>query len=203
MTRTTLSPRDLRALRAGLWVVLPALVLAGAVLPYVRARTARVERIAAERSLLARELRLLGESKGFLARFGDAEKVLLAEAPRLFGGEDVSLAANDLTTYVATRALEHRVFVQSQDARPADSVSAGLQPLELELQVASDLTGVLGLVHDLEDDPKLVRVQRLVIGRAESSGGAVDEGAIWARITLRGYALVPVQPKTPTAVSVR
>jgi hypothetical protein len=162
-----LGPRDRRAVAVGAALLGGALAARVAVMPSIRLVEETRERIARERDLLARERALLAEVKAYPARMPGAERALLDEAPRLFGGADLATASATLVNYVSTRALEHRVFVQQSASRPPAAVASGVARLQVDLRAVGDLEGMLALLRDLESGPKLLTVERLTIGQAE------------------------------------
>lgn len=97
------SPRERRALVLGLGIVVPALFAQFGASPYLRALSAMDQRLVRERELLQRELSVLGEAERYPVRAGRLETVLLARAPRLFGGSDLLSAAGALSRYVTNR----------------------------------------------------------------------------------------------------
>jgi hypothetical protein len=194
-----LAPRDRRALALGAALLGAALGVRLVVLPYRDALADVRLRVERERDLLQRERTLLAEVKRYPERMPAAERALLAEAPRLFGGPDLATASATLVNYVSTTALRHRVFVQQSASRAPATVGgagSGVARLQVDLRAVGDLEGILALMQDLERGPKLLTVETLTLGRAErvSAGGPPrDEEVLAMSATVSGYALGDIE----------
>jgi type II secretion system (T2SS) protein M len=187
-----LGPRDRRALALGAALLGAGLAVRVAVMPSIRLAGEMRDQIARERDLLGRERALLAEVKAYPARMPGTERALLDEAPRLFGGADLSTAPATLVNYLSTRALEHRVFVQQSASRPPSAVASGVTRLQVDFRAVGDLEGMLALLRELESGPKLLTVERLTIGQAERlnvGGTPRDEEVLGLSATVSGYAL--------------
>jgi hypothetical protein len=186
-----LSPRDRRAVVAGLLLVAPALAWSRGALPWLRAVGDAREALAAERALLDRELRLLAGAERYPAAFQVGAERLLAEAPRLVGGADDGAASAALSGYVRTAAQEARVHLTRVEPAPSTDAGAGITALPLEVRGESDLEGILTLLHLLETGPKLVHVTALALEAPERRAAAAPDpyGAFYAPVAPAAEAI--------------
>lgn len=187
----TLTVRDRRALAWGLALVLPALVSTQVVRPSLAAYRDLRARLEREQDLLQREENLLSDRRHFQKRYAAVERAVLEEAPRLFGGPDLSAAAAELGSYVNAQAYAHRVMVQRSEPGPPVSTQSGVVRLQLDVQGVSDLAGILGLLESLETGPKLVAVERVAIAQTAPvlPGAGGQQEALAFGATVVGYAL--------------
>jgi len=198
-----LSPRDRHALTVGAALLAAALVVRVVVMPSIQLAADLRIRIERERDLLAREHAVVAEARAYPARMPAAERALLDEAPRLFGGADLATSSATLVNYVSTRALAHRVFVQQSASRPPTAVASGVARLQVELRAVGDLEGVLALLRDLESGPKLLTVERIALSQAErlNLGEAPrDEEVLGLSATVSGYALGDLEQQDTLSV---
>ena len=187
----TLTARDRRALAWGLALVVPALVSTQMVRPSLTAYRDLQARLEQERDLLQREENLLADRRHFQKRYAAVERAVLEEAPRLFGGPDLTAAAAELGSYVNAQAYAHRVMVQRSEPGPPASTESGVARLQLDVQGVSDLGGILGLLQSLEMGPKLVAVGRVAIAQTAPvlPGAGGQQEALAFGATVVGYAL--------------
>jgi len=172
----TLRPRDRRAVRAGAWILV--LVIAIAVIrPYISALAATRTALEEEKDLLARETRAV------LALPSDSEALrttgllVLAAAPRLFGGNDAVTAAAELARYVGATATACGLHLEQAETQTrADSVSqtsqasaparaGGDSNLRVTIRARGGVVAIYAFLRAMEDGPKLVRVERIDIVR--------------------------------------
>jgi hypothetical protein len=190
----SLSGRDRRALLWGSLCVAPILLVQVALRPYLSASAALDERLERERGLFQRELSVLADAAGLPARFRASEQLLLAQAPRLFGGADLVGATGALSTYIARQAAASRVFIQHSTTL-GPQTRDGVVLLQIELESVGDLQGILDFLVGLEQGPKLVTVGSIVLtrvqGSAESKG---DQEILDLKAVVTGYSLVGEVP---------
>jgi hypothetical protein len=186
-----LKERDRRALAWGLAVVVPALLVTQMARPALGAYRDLRARLERERDLLQREENLLADRRQFRSRYAAVEHAVLVEAPRLFGGPDLTAAAAGLGSYVNAQAYAHRVMVQRSEPGPPVATASGVARLQLDVQGVSDLAGIMGLLQSLETGPKLVAVERLAIVQTApiTSGTGAQQEALAFGATVVGYAL--------------
>lgn len=182
---TRLSPRDRRALALGVMVLVPVLLFRGAVQPYLRARAALAERLAAQRELLERELSVFAAAQRLPERRARVAGLLAADAPRMLPGGDPLAASAELVGYVGDAARRSHVLVSELQSRGSVAAPApetdGLARLQVEVRGRTDFEGVLRFLQALERGPRLVRVDAVVI----DGGGA---GPLTLRAAVSGYA---------------
>lgn len=195
----TLTARDRRALAWGLALVVPALVSTQMVRPSLTAYRDLQARLEQERDLLQREENLLADRRHFQKRYAAVERAVLEEAPRLFGGPDLTAAAAELGSYVNAQAYAHRVMVQRSEPGPPASTESGVARLQLDVQGVSDLAGILGLLQSLETGPKLVAVERVAIAQTAPvlPGAGGQQEALAFGATVVGYALADSAEQLP------
>jgi hypothetical protein len=204
MTALRLGVRDRRALRIGILLAVPVLVINLAVRPYLAELADLRERVAARRELLARELALISHAERFPHELGRAQTALGALGPRLFIGADEIARTGALVYYVGERATRNRVLMQRVETRPSEPTADSLLALRVDVQGMSDLEGILGLLHALEGGPKLVRIERLSIGTAGRLGlsaGAPAEEVLSFSATITGFAGGSAKVREPSTAS--
>lgn len=187
----TLSPRDRRAVLLGALLVVPATAWSQGVLPYIRAvREARAE-LRSERGLLQRELQVLAGANRYPAEFSAGADRLLAEVPRLIGGDDDGAASAALAGYV--RGVAQAARVQLTRVEPASSADAGagITALPLEVSGEGDLEGVMTMLHLLETGPKLVHVTGMTLETSETPASAAPTDYMTGVATPAAPAAVP------------
>jgi len=172
-----ITPRDLKTIRLGAAILVPALLWAFALAPYLQALQSRQARLADERRLLARELELLAQAKGFRGAFDRGARGLLAVAPRLTGGDDDAAAGAAVAGYVRRLAQMGGANVTRVDPGPAREAGGGLAALPVAVTGEADLEGLMTFLQMLETGPKLVRVDQLKI---EAQDGPVVAGAAYS-----------------------
>lgn len=197
-----LRPRERRAIRIGLIVLVPALLLTGVVRPYFDALEESRDRLAAERALLVREKALVDEAVGFASTRLAAGEALEARSPRLFTG-DPTLAAGALVRYVAEQADRSRVLLEATETAGAGEPGPNVVGVRVRVRAVSDIAGVLELLRRLEDGPRLVRVEQLSLERREGyrGGGTATDGQDVQLVTLAatvvGYTLTSAEGSGP------
>lgn len=189
--------RERRALRLGAIVLAVWVVVTLGFRPYVAGRRALGERLERERDLLARETQLLGDARGFAARYAAIEHATLAEAPRLFAGPDLLTASSGLASYVGGQAGTHRVMVQQTESRPPEIAAPGVVRLRVDFRAVSDLEGIAGFLAALERGPKLVSVEQLVLSRIAGVPAQGQGDALGIVGTVAGYALADSTEHAP------
>jgi type II secretory pathway component PulM len=184
--------RDRRALLFGALVLVPVLTFREVVQPYLRARTALVERVRTQRGLLARELAVLAAAPRLPERRAQAEAVLAADAPRLFPGTEPFAATAELVGYIGEAARRSRVLVQGLQSRSVPPEPGMLVQLHVDLRGETDFEGVLRLLQAIERGPRLVRVDALVIQTGGDRPGGRETIAV--RAALSGYVAAAPPP---------
>jgi hypothetical protein len=191
MKWSNLTPRDRRAVQVGALLLVPALLFSVLIRPYLTALRATEAHTIRERDLLHRERALLAGVRSAPAHLQRAERVLLAEAPHLFGGSDLGTASAALAHYVGNTAAAHRVFLQGSETRPPEGGGDGVARIRVDLRAVSDLEGLLAFLHELETGPKLLTVEALAIAQTDRINGVerADEEILGLAATITGYVL--------------
>ena len=161
-----LSPRDRRAIRLGLLVLLPALLWVGVVRPWRRSLDETRDRLETERGLLARERALIAAAASLPDALRKAGADAEATRSRMIDGIDPALAEEKLTVELERLAAESRVLLQEmrgvEPPRTA-AVTPGLQPIRLAVRGQSDMNGVTAFLQRVEEHRLLLRIHELSI----------------------------------------
>jgi hypothetical protein len=183
-----LSSRDRRAVLLGAVVLASGVAWAAIVKPYLRTVREVSVRLAAERELLDREMRLLAAAAEYPAAVEQSGARLLDVAPRLFGGENHTVASAGVIRYVQEGAATGPALLTRLEPLPAEDEGEGLVGLPLRVEGETDLEGLLTLLHLLDAGPKLVRVEDLrVQGRRAVTGDGPE--VLDFEFVVRGFAL--------------
>ncbi len=188
----SLAGRDRRALAWGALLIVPALLFTQVIRPAARAHADLEARLERERDLLQREEDLLADAPRQAAEYEQAERRLLGQAPSLFAGPDLVVAASALGSYVNGLAYRHRVMIQRSEPGPATAATVAVARLRLDVQGVSDLEGIVGLLDALQDGGKLVGVERLAIAAGAAVPPATLQGGqetLTFGATMVGYSL--------------
>jgi hypothetical protein len=201
----TLSPRDRRAVLAGAWVLAPVLLATLVVRPWVVAAYDGRATVARERDLLLRERALLAEAPRDAQRLRLASQALAADAPRLFAGAEAVTASAELARYVTTQAAASGLAVRQaetqtvlgDDARAGTSAAgdSSAHPLRVAVRASGDVRAIVAFLRRMEDGPRLVRIERISIGRGLA--GTSEAGTLTFTATLTGLARSVVAGGTP------
>jgi len=176
----TLRPRDRRALRAGAWILVPLLIAIFVIRPYTTAVQAGRAALERESDLLARETRAVLDLPGDSAVLRIFGLRVAAEAPRLFGGTDAVTASAELARYVSAGATACGLHLEQAETQtridsvgqtplastpsPANNRDAG-GDLKVTIRARGNVLAIHAFLRAMENGPKLVRVERIEIGR--------------------------------------
>ncbi|HYH83185.1 MAG TPA: type II secretion system protein GspM [Longimicrobium sp.] len=177
MTPRSLSPRDRRAVLLGAALLLPALLWTLVASPWLDALHSRRARLDEARRLLGRELELLAQARGFPRVFDQGARRLLAEAPRLMGGDDDAAAGAAVAGYVRRLARMGGANVTRVEPAPVHDAGGDVTALPVAVTGEADLEGLMSFLQLLETGPKLVRVDQLKI---EAQDGPATAGAAYS-----------------------
>lgn len=171
-----MTPRDRRALRWGIGVVLGAVLLARGVPATWRALHRQQEELEAQRGLLARAETALADLDGLERRASATRAALVALAPRLLTGATEAEAVADLTGRIALAAGRQRTRVVRTD-QVGDSAREGrLRRVTVRVQVESDWSGLAGFVQGVLADPAALPIRAVTIRGSEvPAAGAITE----------------------------
>ena len=169
LTLRVLAARDRRAILLGLGVILPVFLLVGVVKPYFRTLNETRDRIAAERTLLERELELRARKKQLPEALQTARGSLQRGEERLVKAANPALAESRLTDLLEDLAGMTRVLLQEVRSVPAQRGQTdppGMQTLRLAIRGESDLEGVLRYMQHIEENPMVLRIRELSLEKA-------------------------------------
>jgi hypothetical protein len=158
-----LSPRDRRALRIALPLLLAGLAWHVAVAPYLHEARAVSQQLRVERDLLADERGLLASAGSATDELGRLSAELIAVAPRLIGGRNERAAAAALTGFLEYAAHQNRVYLSRVEPGAPVPAGEGLAAIPIHLRGESDLEGTLTLLHGLEHSSKLLRIESVSV----------------------------------------
>jgi hypothetical protein len=166
---SALSPRDRRAILIGLAISAPVLLYVGAVKPYFNTLNETRDRIAAERTLLERELELKGAKAQLPVALEAATKGLQRGEDHLVKAANPALAESRMTDLLEDLANMTRVLLQEVRSVPpqrGQTDPPGLQTLRLAIRGESDLEGVLRYMQHIEENPLLMHIRELSLDLA-------------------------------------
>jgi hypothetical protein len=185
-------------------IVVPVLLATLVVRPLTATLLARRDAAERERTLFGRELRLVTDAPRDQVLLRATGRALREAAPRLFGGAEAVTASAELARYVRAEAARRGLVVEQTEtetvldgvpltdppvspgqANAGRDTSAG--PLRVALRAHGDVRAVVAFLQTMEDGPRLVRVERIGIGRGVA-GGVPDRGALTFTATLAGLA---------------
>lgn len=158
-----MSPRDRRALRMGIPLLLAGLAWHVAVAPYLREVRAVSEQLRLEREILASERGLLASAGLASSEVRGLSQELIAAALRLVGGPNEQAATAALTGFLEYAARQNRVYLSRVEPAAPEPAGEGLVAIPIRLRGESDFEGILSLLHGLEHSSKLLRVEALSV----------------------------------------
>lgn len=190
----SLADRDKRALRLGVMLAAPILILQFAVRPYVAVLSQRTDDLATQRGLLARELQVLQERGDYEAHNGQALRLLTDTEKQLFLSPDEVSTSAALTRHVTEHARRATVQLHQMQTLPVVSLSEEIVAVEVEIRGESDFEGVLTFLQGLELGDKLITIPVIRVGSVTSGASDANEPTVIGfTATVRGYSL----PQTP------
>lgn len=206
-----LGPRDKRALRIGGWIVLPAIFATLVVRPLGSAWLDRRAALEQDRSLLARELRLVADAPRDLELLHAERRALDASASRLFGGAEAVSASAELARYVAREAsaskldLEQAETETALDAAPMPNGPPGPatgpdQSLRVSIRARGDIEEIVAFLRALEEGDRLVRVERIAITAPDENP---EDGSLLMTATVTGLARLGLATDTTVTPGAR
>jgi len=181
-----LRPRDRRALRAGAWTLAPLLIAIFVVRPYVGALETSRAAVASEADLLAREKRAVLDMPRDSMALRETGLLVLAAAPRLFGGSDAVTAAAELERYVSASATACGLHLeQTETPIRADTVSRD-DNLRVTIRARGSVLAIDAFLRAMEEGSKLVRVERIDVVRSTTDD--TFDGTMTLTATVAGLA---------------
>jgi hypothetical protein len=190
----SLSDRDKRALRLGVMLAAPILILQFAIKPYGALLSRRTDEFTTQRGLLSRELQLLQQRAAYETHHVQARRLLAETESQLFLSPDEVSASAALTHYVTEHARRAVVQVRQIQTLPAVPLSEEVVAVEVEIRGESDFEGVLTFLQGLEFGDKLITIPVIRIESVAHDASDVEEPIVLAfTATMRGFSL----PQTP------
>lgn len=193
-----LAPRDERALRIGGWIVLPVLFATLVLRPLGNAWLDRRAALDEDRSLLARELRLVADAPRDLELLHAERRALDASASRLFAGAEAVSASAELARYVAREASRSKLDLEQAESETAldgavpvpnggapEAATGADQPLRVALRARGDVEAIVAFLRRLEQGDRLVRVEQVAITAPDENA---EDGSLLLAATVSGLA---------------
>jgi hypothetical protein len=197
-----MSSRDRRAVFLGLAVLLPALVYALGVRPYLTALADVREQTFQAQGLLARELELLERAGELPEAARLAREVASGVQGRMLQARSLVLAEGELTDFLEAAAYRSRVLleeIRGGELARGEEPPPGLSLVRMHLRGESDLEGVLTFLDQLEKSHLLLRIRGLAlepeVSRPDSeeedqgSRDPVPTGVVEFQMIVDGFAL--------------
>jgi Type II secretion system (T2SS), protein M len=183
--------RDRRALTFGGSILLAAFAFTFGVQPYRQSHAALEERVAEQRTLLARELSVLGTADELPAAVRDATHDLDGQRLRLLPGRDPLAATAALVGLVGEEARRQGVALEAIESRAAEPAGEGLVGVRIEVRGRTDLEGLLRWLGRLENGPVLVRIEGMTVARSDAGAepDSADTESLLLAAVIRGYVL--------------
>jgi type II secretory pathway component PulM len=184
-------PRDRRALTLGVFMLAPALSTTLVVKPYLHTRVALQERVGEQRELLARELALITAARALPAKLDGAARAFTTRRARLLPGRDPLAATAALVSLVGDEARRHGVLLDAIESGAPEALGNGLIAVQIEVRGRGDLEGLLRWLRALETGSRLLRVERLAVGRLDQGTprDSLDVETLTLAATVRGPVL--------------
>ncbi len=202
---TRLDARDRRALALGALVLVPALGFALVVKPYLHARAGLQERVREQRDLLRRELVLVAAAHDLPASLEGAARTFASGRSHLLSGRDPLGATAGLVSLVGDEARRRGVLLEAIESDGSAPLGDGLVAVQIEVRGRGDLEGLLRWLNALETGPRLLRVERLAVGRLDQgiARDSLDVETLTLGAVIRGYVFVGADGATslPTVAS--
>ena len=182
ITRRAFSPRDQRAVRAGLLVAVPVLAYTLLAKPYTLDVRRKLDALHEQSDLLSREEGIISNRPALRVELPLADASTLRVSSRLYSA-DTALAATAFGRDVADIVKDEGLVIQRIETRDSVTRWAGLQELAVDVRAQGSFAEILHVLMRLEASSRLTQVMRLAIDRSSTSS---DSLALVAFI--RGYA---------------
>ena len=182
---TGFRPQDRRALTIGAVALVVLLGYSRVGRPVFERMRSEQQALVEQQALLARERSLVAAAPALPRARHELDKVLAAEAPRLFAGDSVAATA-ELSAYVSEIAAASGVHLTTVDGR-TPVTARGLTRLSVDVRGEASWTQVLNFMHVLETSGQLVDVSSVRIERGPR-GGPLGGASVSLAATLAGYS---------------
>ncbi len=191
----TLSPRDRRAVVIGMVVLVPALIWAGVIQPYLGVLEDLHDRLAAEQALLSKEQGVVRAAPDLPARIETLRHEIDRLEMRLVRADNPALAEAALSAHLESLARLNRVLLQevrSITGSPLGTASDGTVPVYLSVTGESDFEGVLGFLQEMEQARLLMKIDEVSIGTGSAAGEAGENGRAGAQTSVMRFTAIVV-----------
>lgn len=162
-----MTPRDRRALRIGVLVVVGGALLLRGVPALWSGWMERREALRARRELLSRAEEALARIDSMEAQGVEVRAKLVALAPRLVSGRTDAEAQADLNGRLALIANRERTRLVRAAPLPDSTREAQLHRVRLRVEVESDWSGLVGFLRGVVADPAVLRVTSVALRGSE------------------------------------
>lgn len=180
------STREQRVVVTGALIVIVAVLVTYAVLPFARrwqTREAEIDSVSARVSYLSS---LVDRTSNLQSLADTRERALATEPRRVLHARSNTLAASALQTWLQEAADASRVVVTRLDVTPDTLATNGVPAT---LSAYGDIHGVAALLDVVQSGPRVMRLERLSVQRNAALIGAADV----VQVTLQVRA--PVLPQ--------
>jgi len=187
-----LSSRDRRAVALGALIVVPALVFAGVVRPYLNLRARLAERLHEQRDLLRREGTLVAAARHLPVSLKGASRAFMSARSRLLPERDALVATAGLVSLVGDEARRRGVLLEAIESGAPEPIRGDLVAVQIGVRGRGDLEGLLHWLKAIETGPQLLRVERLNVSRPDQavSRDSLDVETLTFGATIRGVVAV-------------
>lgn len=199
--RRRLKARDRRALVLGLLLVTPVAGYRVVVAPWLADTAELRASLAAERSLLARELAVVDGAAALPAAAADLQTELDGVRPWLLDAATALAASGALSRDVAAHAEDAGILIQEVQGRDGGEDVGAVHASSLAVRALGDLEGILRFLHALENEPTLLTVGELSLRTAGVNDGDLEQGQLMSlALVVSGYWM---EGEAPSAGPVR
>lgn len=182
-----ISPRERRTILLGASIALGAWLALKGVPAAARHVAGLRERSTAASLSLEQARRIIETAPAARESLTVRARELVSLAPRLLAGGTSAEASAELAALVGGIAAVRRVRIIQQDARP-DSSASVFTRVTLRLSAEGDVAGIAGMVADLEEGVKLLRVRSIAISAPEPASPATQPERLRADLVVEGWA---------------
>src|SRR5205809_962886 len=145
-----------------------------------------------QRDLLRRELVLVAAAHDLPASLEGAARTFASGRSHLLSGRDPLGATAGLVSLVGDEARRRGVLLEAIESDGSAPLGDGLVAVQIEVRGRGDLEGLLRWLNALETGPRLLRVERLAVGRLDQgiARDSLDVETLTLGAVIRGYVFV-------------
>lgn len=181
--------RERRVVVGGALIVVIALSITYAVLPFARRWSARESAIDAAALRVEYLEGLVARSSELETLANTREQALSNRSVRVLHARSSTLAASAMQSWLQDAADASRLVVTRLEIAPDTSASAETGSVPATLSAYGDITGVASLLDVLQHGPRVMSIERLTLQRNSALLGAAD--VVQATISVRAPVLPP------------